>query len=140
MILPSGVNKATGLAAALAELGIDADRVVGVGDGENDHSLLGACGFGVAVANAVPALQKRADLVTRGARGQGIIELCDLLIEADKKNQPPSARAPAADPERLTPRGSLLGGGGGRAARGRLLLRRGRARSRGARRGARTRR
>jgi hydroxymethylpyrimidine pyrophosphatase-like HAD family hydrolase len=83
MILPSGVNKASGLAAALSELDIPADRVVGVGDAENDHSLLGACGLAVAVSNAVPALKKTADLVTLGARGQGIIELCDLLIASD---------------------------------------------------------
>jgi hydroxymethylpyrimidine pyrophosphatase-like HAD family hydrolase len=83
MVLPSGVNKATGLAAALEELGIEADHVVGAGDAENDHSLLAACGLGVAVANAVPALKKRADLVTSGARGDGIIELCDQLIAND---------------------------------------------------------
>ena len=81
MILPTGSNKATGLAAALGELGITSDHVVGVGDAENDHSLLGACGLGVAVSNAVPALKKRAELVTRGARGQGVVELCELLME-----------------------------------------------------------
>lgn len=83
MILPSGINKATGLAAALAELGIPAERVVGVGDAENDHSLLAACGLAVAVANALPALKKHADLVTAGARGDGIIELCDLMVATD---------------------------------------------------------
>jgi hydroxymethylpyrimidine pyrophosphatase-like HAD family hydrolase len=83
MVLPSGVNKATGLIAALDEIGIDHARVVGAGDAENDHSLLGACGLGVAVANAVPALMRRADLVTAGARGQGIIELCDRMIAND---------------------------------------------------------
>ena len=83
MVLPSGVNKATGLMAALDELGIDRGRVVGAGDAENDHSLLGACGLGVAVANAVPAIKRRADLVTMGARGTGIIELCDLMIATD---------------------------------------------------------
>jgi hydroxymethylpyrimidine pyrophosphatase-like HAD family hydrolase len=49
MVLPSGVNKATGLMAALDELGVDHARVVGA---ENDHSLLGACGLGVAVAGS----------------------------------------------------------------------------------------
>jgi hydroxymethylpyrimidine pyrophosphatase-like HAD family hydrolase len=83
MVLPTGVNKASGLEAALAELGIAAENVVGVGDAENDHSLLGACGLGVAVANAVPALKRRAQLVTAGARGQGIIELCAQLIATD---------------------------------------------------------
>jgi hydroxymethylpyrimidine pyrophosphatase-like HAD family hydrolase len=85
MVLPSGINKATGLEAALAELGIDRDRVVGVGDAENDHSLLDACGLAVAVANAVPALKRRADVVTAGARGQGIIELCDQLMAMEKR-------------------------------------------------------
>ena len=42
MVLPSGVNKATGLAAALAELGLSPHNVVGVGDAENDHALLDA--------------------------------------------------------------------------------------------------
>jgi hydroxymethylpyrimidine pyrophosphatase-like HAD family hydrolase len=85
MVLPSGINKATGLTAALAELGIDPQRTVGVGDAENDHSLLEACGYAVAVANAVPALKRRADLVTAGARGQGIIELCDRLLSMEKR-------------------------------------------------------
>jgi hydroxymethylpyrimidine pyrophosphatase-like HAD family hydrolase len=83
MVLPSGVNKATGLMAALDALGIERARVVGAGDAENDHSLLGACGLGVAVANAVPALVRRADLVTAGARGQGIIELCERMLAND---------------------------------------------------------
>jgi hydroxymethylpyrimidine pyrophosphatase-like HAD family hydrolase len=83
MILPPGVNKGSGLRAALAELGIAMERVVGVGDAENDHSLLDACGFGVAVSNAIPALKQRADLVTTGARGQGMIELCNRLIDTD---------------------------------------------------------
>jgi hydroxymethylpyrimidine pyrophosphatase-like HAD family hydrolase len=83
MVLPSGVNKASGLDAALEELGIARERVVGAGDAENDHSLLAACGLGVAVANAVPALKRRASLVTAGARGQGIIELCDKLVAND---------------------------------------------------------
>jgi hydroxymethylpyrimidine pyrophosphatase-like HAD family hydrolase len=83
MVLPSGVNKATGLIAALDELGIDRARVVGAGDAENDHSLLGACGLGAAVANAVPALKRRADVVTAGARGDGILELCEQLLDGD---------------------------------------------------------
>ena len=57
MILPSGVNKATGLAAALAELGIKPENVVAVGDAENDHALLDLVGCGAAVANALPMLR-----------------------------------------------------------------------------------
>lgn len=83
MILPSGINKATGLSAALTELGIDAANVVGIGDAENDHALLSMCGCGVAVANALPTLRERADLVTRGDHGAGVQELVAMLLADD---------------------------------------------------------
>ena len=83
MVLPSGVNKAFGLARALAKHRLPAEATIGVGDGENDHSLLGACGLGVAVANAVPALKERADLVMVHPRGDGVIELVEELLKGD---------------------------------------------------------
>lgn len=83
MVLPSGVNKAFGLSAALSELGLSPHNTVGVGDAENDHSLIEFCGCGVAVANALPMLKERADFVTKGARGAGVVELIDQLIASD---------------------------------------------------------
>ena len=55
-VLPSGVNKATGLAAALLDLGLSAHNAVGVGDAENDHAFLTMCECSVATANAVAAV------------------------------------------------------------------------------------
>ena len=43
MVLPAGVNKATGLAAALAQLGLSPHNAVGIGDAENDHAFLAIC-------------------------------------------------------------------------------------------------
>ncbi|HET9627486.1 MAG TPA: HAD-IIB family hydrolase [Kofleriaceae bacterium] len=83
MVLPSGVNKATGLAAALAELGLSPHNAIGIGDAENDHALLVACECGVAVANALPALQDKADLVTAGDHGRGVTELIDRVLADD---------------------------------------------------------
>ncbi|MEQ1952679.1 HAD family hydrolase [Mesorhizobium sp. CN2-181] len=83
MILPSGINKATGLAAALAELGLSPHNVVGIGDAENDHAFLRACGCSVAVANALPAVKETADLVTKGARGRGVEQLAAEIVERD---------------------------------------------------------
>lgn len=80
MVLPTGVNKASGLLAALEELKLPADLVVGIGDGENDHSLFEASGLGVAVANAVPALKNRADHITEGARGLGVAETIRMML------------------------------------------------------------
>jgi hydroxymethylpyrimidine pyrophosphatase-like HAD family hydrolase len=86
MLLPSGVNKQTGLATALSELGISMRNTVAVGDAENDHAMLAAAECGVAVANALDALKDRADLVTRGARGAGVEELIDRMLEDDLRS------------------------------------------------------
>jgi len=83
MVLPSGVNKGTGLKAALDELGISAHNVVAVGDAENDHALLAASECGVAVANALPFLKERADLLTNSRNGAGVTELIDLILADD---------------------------------------------------------
>ncbi|HEX5387327.1 MAG TPA: HAD-IIB family hydrolase [Gemmatimonadales bacterium] len=83
MVLPSGVNKATGLATALDELRLSPHNVAGVGDAENDHAFLRMSECAVAVANAVPTVKAQADLVTRGERGAGVVELIDALVTSD---------------------------------------------------------
>jgi hydroxymethylpyrimidine pyrophosphatase-like HAD family hydrolase len=100
MALPSGVTKATGLAPALEELGIPAERVVGVGDAENDHAFLRMCGLAVAVANALPAVKAAADLVTTGARGAGVAEVIERLIANDLADVTPrpDRHAPSVPP------------------------------------------
>jgi HAD superfamily hydrolase (TIGR01484 family) len=83
MILPSGVNKASGLQQALNGLCLSPHNVVGVGDAENDHALLSLSECGVAVANAVPLLKQRADIVTTGRAGEGVSELIAAMIADD---------------------------------------------------------
>jgi HAD superfamily hydrolase (TIGR01484 family) len=83
MVLPSGINKATGLKVALKELLLSPHNAVGVGDAENDHVFLGMCECSVAVANALPALKERADLVTAGSHGAGVEELIEKLLSDD---------------------------------------------------------
>ncbi|HEX4151550.1 MAG TPA: HAD-IIB family hydrolase [Steroidobacteraceae bacterium] len=75
MCLPPGVNKASGLAAALDVLKLSPHNVVGVGDAENDQAFLSACGCSVAVANALESVKDRADIRTHRARGAGVAEL-----------------------------------------------------------------
>lgn len=83
MVLPSGVNKATGLDVALARLGLSPHNVVGVGDAENDHAFLSRCECAIAVANALPMLQERADWITPQEHGAGVRALIDRLVTAD---------------------------------------------------------
>jgi hydroxymethylpyrimidine pyrophosphatase-like HAD family hydrolase len=86
MVLPSGINKASGLAAALAQLGLSRHNCVGIGDAENDHAFLALCECAVAVGDALPAVREAADLVTSGGAGTGVIELVDALIASDLRD------------------------------------------------------
>jgi hydroxymethylpyrimidine pyrophosphatase-like HAD family hydrolase len=89
MVLPSGVNKASGLAAALQDLDLSPRNIVGIGDAENDHAFLGVCEMGVAVDNALPLLKTAADFVTRHARGAGVVELIAELLSDDLRARKP---------------------------------------------------
>ena len=92
MVLPPGVNKATGFRAALEDLKLSPHNVVGIGDAENDGAFLNACGCAVAVANALPAIKERADVVTEGSRGDGVIEIAKRLLDNDLADVPTPAR------------------------------------------------
>ncbi len=94
MVLPSGINKGTGLRRALDELGLSPHGVVAVGDAENDHALLAASECGVAVANALPAIKQRADLVTEQAHGAGVAELIERILDDDLLQPLPHAPKP----------------------------------------------
>jgi hypothetical protein len=127
MILPPGVNKASGLKAALEELGLSEHNVVAVGDAENDHAFMQSAGFSVAVANALPTVKEEADFVTAGARGAGVVELIDLVLEKDVDAFAPfkerglvqAGRRPDGSPVFMRPHGggALIAGlsGGGKS-------------------------
>ncbi len=83
MVLPSGVDKASGLIAALENLGLSPQNTVAVGDAENDGAFMNICSVAVAVANALPALKEGADWVTNNKRGAGVVELIDKIIASD---------------------------------------------------------
>ena len=83
MVLSPGVNKASGLIAALNELGLSPHNVVGIGDAEIDHAFLNLCECSVAVGNAVPMVKERVDFSTIAERGAGVVELIDRLVAND---------------------------------------------------------
>lgn len=95
MVLPTGVNKASGLTHALERMGLAAENAVGIGDAENDHAFLRLCAYAVAVANALPSLKEAADLVTRADHGAGVEELIDELLRDDLTSR--AARPPARE-------------------------------------------
>src|SRR6476646_6542653 len=68
MVLPAGVNKASGLNDALSRLGLSRHNVAGIGDAENDFAFLELCEVSAAVENSIPRLKDSVDLVTKAPR------------------------------------------------------------------------
>jgi HAD superfamily hydrolase (TIGR01484 family) len=89
MILPAGVNKASGLKAALEELKISIHNTVGVGDAENDHALLASCECSAAVSNALPSLLETADIALDSDHGNGVQALIREMLENDLADRAP---------------------------------------------------
>jgi Cof subfamily protein (haloacid dehalogenase superfamily) len=71
-ISAAGVTKASGLAWVAARLGVEAADVVAFGDMPNDVPMLAWAGWGVAVANAHPAVREAADEVTLSNDDDGV--------------------------------------------------------------------
>ncbi|RKT84250.1 hypothetical protein SAMN05421805_103176 [Saccharopolyspora antimicrobica] len=70
----AGVDKATGLAAVAADLGVDQADVIAFGDMPNDVPMLSWAGRGVAMGNAHPAALAAADEVTTSNTDDGVAE------------------------------------------------------------------
>jgi Cof subfamily protein (haloacid dehalogenase superfamily) len=71
-LAPVGVSKAFGLARVADELGVDAADVLALGDGRNDIEMLRWAGRGVAMGQAVDAVQEAADGVTGTVHDEGV--------------------------------------------------------------------
>ena len=83
MMLPAGVNKASGVWAALRELGVSRHNLVAIGDGENDLALFEFAEHAVAVQNADALVKRVANRTTDGAYCEGFLELARDLIATD---------------------------------------------------------
>lgn len=86
MVLPTSVDKATGLTAAASAMGLSLADIVGIGDAENDQVFLALCGYSAAVKNALGFLKKQVHYVTKANDGAGVRELIEKLL-SDPINQ-----------------------------------------------------
>lgn len=92
MVLPSGVNKASGLAKQLEAFKLSFHNVAGIGDAENDLRFLERCEVSAAVANALPSVKERCDLVMQGDRGRGVCQLIERIVGDDLASEPAIVR------------------------------------------------
>ena len=64
-VLPKGSSKGKGVEFVLDMLNVAPERVMAIGDGENDIEMLQLVGLGIAVANATEATKAAADVVSQ---------------------------------------------------------------------------
>jgi Cof subfamily protein (haloacid dehalogenase superfamily) len=76
------VSKGTGLAFVADRLGLDLERVVAFGDGENDLDLFRASGFGVAIEGGHPALLSESDWTCPGPEREGVATVIDAVLDS----------------------------------------------------------
>lgn len=67
-----GISKGESIKTIMQLEGLDPEQCISFGDGENDISMLLACGTGVAMANAMPNTKKAADAVTLSHDNDGV--------------------------------------------------------------------
>jgi hypothetical protein len=87
MVLPIGVDKASGLVAALKEMKLSWRDVAGIGDAENDIAFLRKCQCSVAVSNALDSVKAEVDFTTRAACGEGVVELINEILKDDLQSR-----------------------------------------------------
>jgi hypothetical protein len=83
MVLPAGVNKASGLQAALDRLRLSVHNTVGVGDAENDHAFLDLCECSAATANGLESVKEQVDVVLSASDGAGVAALASSIRNDD---------------------------------------------------------
>lgn len=74
-IIPVGASKGAALGRLSAHLGVPLDRVVAVGDQENDVEMLREAGLGVAMPHAPELVRRAADRVAPPAGEGGLLRL-----------------------------------------------------------------
>ncbi len=84
-ILPKGIGKGTSIMKLCQHLGIDVNRTVAIGDYNNDISMFGVAGIGVAVSNACKEALDAADFITVSNEEHAIANVI-FALESGKYN------------------------------------------------------
>lgn len=81
-VTAKGVSKAAAVKRAAAFYGIGLNETAAFGDDEGDCEMLGQCGVGVAVGNAVPRVRRAASFVTKSNEEDGVAWFLEQYIQS----------------------------------------------------------
>lgn len=93
MMLPSGINKATGIRRALEELGRSERNLIAFGDAENDIPMLNVAEIGVAARDSVPAVLALTDDRVSQPGGAGVASYIRKILHPGAVIPTPGRRA-----------------------------------------------
>lgn len=79
-ITKNGTDKGTALELLCNHLKIKLDKVIALGDGENDLQFLNKAGTAVAMGNASDSVKAQADIITDTNNNQGVLKALKNLI------------------------------------------------------------
>ncbi|MGB1287831.1 MAG: HAD family hydrolase, partial [Aggregatilineales bacterium] len=79
-VLPAGHSKGRALKLLIKEMGVAAENMLAIGDGENDTEMLQLAGIGVAMGNAIDALKEIADTVVSDHTKDGVAEALERFV------------------------------------------------------------
>lgn len=83
-IMHATAGKAQALKVVAAELGVNREQVMAIGDNANDVGMLAWAGLGVAMANAVPEAHRAADYITEHNDADGVAEAIQRFLLGPK--------------------------------------------------------
>lgn len=99
MLLPLGVDKASGASLALRHLDLSMADAWAIGDGENDVSLFRAAALSGAPANAPESVRSSASTRLVGSYADGFLDFTAALLPSGDARAPPR-RVPVEDAAR----------------------------------------
>lgn len=96
-VLPLGASKGAALKHLASELRISSERILAIGDAENDIEMIQFAGIGIAMGNADERTKAAADHVVAGNNQDGVAEALEKFVIV-KPAEPEKPAAPAEKP------------------------------------------
>ena len=79
-VLPKNVDKSYSMRLLGERLGLEKAQIMGIGDQENDLSLVQNSGFGVAMENAIDVVKESADYITKTNDANGVAHVIQKFV------------------------------------------------------------
>jgi Cof subfamily protein (haloacid dehalogenase superfamily) len=105
-VLPKGASKGNGVKALMRQMNILPEKVMAIGDADNDIEMLKWAGFAVAVENATEALKAVASEIVKSNDNDGVADALEkfvlkkeVVVVSEPETKPSEAKMEAEEPK-----------------------------------------